>query len=389
MIVRNEAAVIERCLKSVRPFISHWTISDTGSSDGTPEIIERFMAKAGIPGKLIRDEWVNFGHNRSLAMKHGQGTADYHLLLDADMVLRVHNSDSSPSHADGCCLGSTRLTEDAYLIRFEGATDYSVIRLVSDKHVWRYAGATHEYIYSDTAKPAVKLPGVSIAHFEDGGSRSDKYERDIRLLTEEYESLLARQSKEQPTDPGPTGGGGFNLAGNLGRTVFYLAQSYRDLKQFEKALEWYEKRALMGGWAEETWCALYQLGRIQQVLGCDWRVVLNSYLQAYNFRPWRLEPIYAIARFYREHQQWSLGYHFARLCTEVGYPEDILFVERPVYEYLLPYEYVICCLNTARREEAQRVMEILEREGNISEEMMRQLKVQWSDGESGAAGTSA
>jgi glycosyltransferase involved in cell wall biosynthesis len=39
MIVRNAAADIERCLVAARPFISSWTICDTGSTDGTPEMI--------------------------------------------------------------------------------------------------------------------------------------------------------------------------------------------------------------------------------------------------------------------------------------------------------------------------------------------------------------
>ena len=64
---------------------------------------------------------------------------------------------------------------------------------------------------------------------------------------------------------------------------------------------WYEVRAQMTGWNEETWCVLYQVGRMQAQLDWDWRVVLNSYLQAYNFRPSRLEPMYWIARFYRDH----------------------------------------------------------------------------------------
>src|SRR5688572_6056233 len=138
----------------------------------------------------------------------------------------------------------------------------------------------------------------------------------VLTLTQEYEDLVQEERTKKE--------------GNLERTVFYLAQSYRDSKQFERALDWYEKRALMGGWPEETWNALFQLGRIQQTLEYDWRVVLNFYLQAFNFRPWRLEAVYQIARFYRDHQQWSLGYHFARLVTEYGYPEDILFVGRPV-----------------------------------------------------------
>src|SRR5687767_5865741 len=104
------------------------------------------------------------------------------------------------------------------------------------------------------------------------------------------------------------------------------------------------------------------------------RVVLNSYLQAFNFRPWRLEAVYQIARFYREHQQWSLGYHFARLVTEYGYPEDILFVERPVYEYLLPFEYALCCFHTDRVDEAKRVTTILEHEGKIPADLLQTLK---------------
>lgn len=85
---------------------------------------------------------------------------------------------------------------------------------------------------------------------------------------------------------------------------------------------------------------------------CDWRVILNSYLQAYNFRPSRLEPVYHIAFFYRSHQQYALGYHFARLVTEVPYPDDVMFIERDVYELQLPLEYILCCEGTGRFWEA-------------------------------------
>lgn len=289
-------------------------------------------------------------------MKRARGTADYHLLLDADMVLRIQNPEGT------LILHPGFLQEDAYLVRFEGPSDYSVIRLVSDRHEWRYIGSTHEYVHCEMAKPAVKLAGVSVFHYEDGGSRADKYERDIRLLTQEYERLI--ESEIQQTKE----------AGNLERIVFYLAQSYRDSKQFKKSLDWYEKRALMGGWAEETWNSLYHLGRIQQVLGYDWRIVLNSYLQAFNFRPWRLESVYQIARFYREHQQWSLGYHFARLITEYDYPEDILFVDRAVYEYLLFFEYALCCFHIGRMEETKRVIHRLQKEAKVPIDMLVQLK---------------
>src|SRR6185503_15360144 len=97
------------------------------------------------------------------------------------------------------------------------------------------------------------------------------------------------------------------------RYVYYLAQSYRDCGRYDQALEWYQKRAVMAGWDEEAWHAAYQVGKMQAHLHCDWRVVLNTYLQAWNFRPSRLEPIYHIANFYREQGHHALAYHFARL----------------------------------------------------------------------------
>ena len=52
MIVKNEKRVIQECLLSVKPLINYWVIVDTGSSDGTQNIIKRTMQ--GLPGEFIR-----------------------------------------------------------------------------------------------------------------------------------------------------------------------------------------------------------------------------------------------------------------------------------------------------------------------------------------------
>lgn len=306
MIVKNEAAIIARCLRSVRPFIDYWIICDTGSTDGTKVEVERCLS--GIPGEYYEDPWINFEHNRSLSIARAAGKADYHLLLDADMVL-VAEEDFRPT-----------LIDDVYLIPFEGQHDYSVERLVSDQHKWVYKGVTHEYVYSPTALTKEKLASVRIIHFEDGGCREDKYARDIELLSEALQ--------RDPNEP---------------RTVFYLAQSYRDIKLYSKALHLYLQRTNMGGWDEEVWYSLYMAARLQEHLGVPWPTCHAAYLQAFQFRPTRLEPIYHIAKFYREHKQYTLGLLFARLCQEIGYPDDCLFIERRVYEELLPEEYKFCC----------------------------------------------
>src|SRR5580704_1601575 len=50
MIVKNESRVIQRCLDSVKHIIDYWVIVDTGSTDGTQNVIKDFMKD--IPGDL-------------------------------------------------------------------------------------------------------------------------------------------------------------------------------------------------------------------------------------------------------------------------------------------------------------------------------------------------
>jgi len=49
MIVKNETHIIKECLVSMLPYIDRYDITDTGSDDGTPELIEQFMEENGVP----------------------------------------------------------------------------------------------------------------------------------------------------------------------------------------------------------------------------------------------------------------------------------------------------------------------------------------------------
>ena len=115
MIVRDEAEVIGRCLDSVDGLIDAWTICDTGSVDGTPELIEERLS--GLPGTLHRTEWRDFGHNRTELMTLARGTADYLLLIDADMTVSWQGP-------------LPELDADAYELRHESDPAYWIPRLV-------------------------------------------------------------------------------------------------------------------------------------------------------------------------------------------------------------------------------------------------------------------
>ena len=61
MIVKNETHIVKECLESMLPYIDRYDVTDTGSDDGTPELIEQFMEEHGIPGEVYRSDWKGFG----------------------------------------------------------------------------------------------------------------------------------------------------------------------------------------------------------------------------------------------------------------------------------------------------------------------------------------
>ena len=333
MIVKNEEAVIERCLDSVRDHIDHWVICDTGSSDDTMAMVRDGLS--GIPGQLERVQWVDFGHNRTEALRLAATKADYVLVLDADMVLNV---------PDGF---EWQLTADAYLMRYEGANDYWQVMLVRSRPSWRYEGVTHEYLTAEEDYSRERLIGPTLTHFHDGSNRIDKFERDASLLRVALERDPANE-----------------------RDIFYLAQTLRDLGDYDEAIEWYERRAGAGGWVEERWYALYQSACVRHKRGDPWHDVRDAYLRAYEARPSRLEPLYPLARHYRLEEQYALGRLFAEPVRRTPYPEDALFIERDVYRFYLPLEYAICSHWVGDYEDAIRVNNELLLEPDLPERLV-------------------
>lgn len=309
MIVKNESEVIERCIDSVREHIAHWVIVDTGSTDGTQELVRRLLAD--IDGELYEREWVSFGHNRTESIELARGKADHLLLFDADMTLELLRPDALAN-----------LTADAYNLRYSGNIfAWSQTLMVSGKLPWRYVGVTHEYITSDAPHVIENLHDVLVHHHADGGSRADKFERDLSLLSGEHE--------RDPSDP---------------RTVFYLAQTHRDLGHAKEAVHFYRLRAAMGGWSEELYYSLYEAGKLLAAQG-EWPQAMQLLIEAWQHRPPRLEAAYELASGLRVKGNYVAAHRFSTLAEDgpIPVPDDVLFLSPWVYRYGLLFEFSITC----------------------------------------------
>lgn len=326
MIVKDEARILERCLASVRPLLSTWVIVDTGSSDGTQDVIRRVFAD--LPGELHERPWQSFGANRSEAMALARGKADYTLVMDADDELRIPAGWSLP-----------QLDRDAYhLLLTRGGQSMYRAQLFRSALPWRYEGVLHEHPTCDQPIRQAKLAGPTIRMHTDGARAADpdKYRKDARVL----EAALEREPDNA-------------------RYVFYLAQSYRDAGMLAEAVDTYRKRASMGGFAEEVWCSRFQIARLGEKLEWPPDQVIAAYLSAFDDRPSRAESVCYLAAYCRKLGRNASAYVFARAAAELPQPKDLLFLDHVVYQCRAQDELAMAAHLTGRHAEAVRVAEAL------------------------------
>jgi len=341
-IVKNEEAVIGRLIDSCIDIIDYWCIIDTGSTDKTKEVIQKKLKD--IPGELKESTFINFGHNRTELVQLAFGKADYLLLMDADMTVHTQNG-----------FDKNKLDGKMYHIRYVGNLDFAQPLFVSGHVKWRYEGVTHEYLTSSDGIVPVEYNDLFVTHHFDGGTRSEKLERDRMLLEKEI--------IDQP--------------GNV-RSYFYLAQTYANLKMFEKAMIYYQERVNRGGWPEEVYYSKYQIGVMQYNLKKFDQAKL-ALLDGWEFRPTRFECLYMLGVICREMKQYNQALMFQSTVVNMAYPkEDVLFVHRNQWEYLAEFELSIAYYWTGRYKDSERsckkVGKIKDLPVNIKEQNEKNLR---------------
>jgi hypothetical protein len=257
-----------------------------------------------LPGELHERPWRDFEYNRSEALLLARGNGDYVLIIDADDVLEIAPDTSLP-----------RLRADSYTIEIvDVGMSYARPQLVNNALPWRYEGVLHEYLTCEAASSSERLSGVRIQRNHDGARRKDPrtYRRDAEVLE------AALQTETNP----------FLRT----RYRFYLAQSYRDCRDWEKALENYLARSELGFWQEEVFISLYSAAQLMEQLGRPDREIIDTYLRAATALPTRAEALHGASRFCRLKGMHEEGYQIAKRGMAIPMPSDALFVEPWIYE---------------------------------------------------------
>ncbi|OGN65126.1 MAG: hypothetical protein A3E80_00930 [Chlamydiae bacterium RIFCSPHIGHO2_12_FULL_49_9] len=339
MIVKNESHVILNSLSSVKDLIDYWVIVDTGSTDGTQEIIQNYMRD--IPGELFERPWLNFEVNRNQALDLAKDKCDYVWFMDADEELMRFEDFHLPD-----------LSKDSYqfTIRQVGHNlDYGRILIIDPKKEWRWKGVVHETLLSDRAKTWELVKHCVILSHTTGSRSSDpqKYLKDAKLLEKALE--------EAPDNT---------------RYVYYLAQSYLNVPDYPLALKWYEKRSKMQGWDEEIFHSLLQVGVLQEALHMPPEIFTQSYLKAYENRPSRVEPLYHLIRHHIYSKNYYMGYVLSKYALPIPKSNDATFVSYWMYDWGILLQFAECSYCLGKYDEAKEALDLLISKPDIPQEFM-------------------
>lgn len=304
MIVKNEAHVIERCLRSVRHLVDRYVIVDTGSTDGTQKKIRELGLALDLPGTVVDRPWKDFATSRNEGLEIARASGpDFLLVLDADDIIEGERREFPP---DADCLS---------LVIHNNGTTYERAQIFRASKPFFYKGSVHEYLDCETAFKGYRWPYLRYVCAHDGGRTREhglaKFERDAAIL----KSALV----DEPDNA---------------RHAYYLGQCLRDAgKRLEAIDAFYRRVEMVTGDEEERWFALFQIARLRRELDDAPTVVVHAYLEAFEARPARLEPLFELGRYLEEHERYTLAYHLTK-HVQIVYPEsDTMFVDRMVYDW--------------------------------------------------------
>ena len=317
IICKNEEDVIQRCLKLILPHVDEIKICDTGSTDNTIKLIEE-LGESKIT--LYTDyQWnKNFAEARNHVNK--KCTGEWILSVDCDSIFKT--TINIKSHLK-------QLSSDITVVKV--FNDWGSCQFYFPKLYRNLPDIYYKYNYHNIL---VWPPNTKILVTQDISFNEKRSSKSNIGRTDRQKDLIEYFDRMNLEDPANT------------RGWFYSAQTHFDNKNYEVAIEKYQKRVDLGGWAEEVYYSLYKIGLCKLVRGQSMDLVIDAFLKAHSFRPTRLEALYQIVRYCRTTNQKARGFKCGILgfeaCITGRPPNDFLFLEIPLYQYKFADELSVC-----------------------------------------------
>lgn len=351
-ICKNESQVIERMLNSNKPIVDLVVCNDTGSTDGTQDIIKKWGQDNNIPTYVFERPFDDFEKSRNHAMQKLRDVVDelgwnpdsvHGYWIDCDEQLVIHDNFSK-----------SQFTKDLYMINtYINSMKYTRNTFFRVSKPYRWYGPIHEFIVCDDKNITSGLAeGLHVNVKMDGFSWTQNIPAKYLSHAHVLEKYINDTNRQDP------------------RWVFYTAQSWHDSacvpdnkeendERLRRSMKFYKERiSRPDGYPEEIFYAQYRIGTIMRAMEEPWNLSLNELLKAYSFDPLRGEPIKAIIDYYLAVGEWHNAYLFSSFGKKNfhgknPYPTRLLFVDETLYEWKFLEAHSAACFYTQKIDEAR------------------------------------
>jgi len=311
MIVKDEAAVLGRCLESVQAIVDEIIIVDTGSADRTKEIAGEFTPK------LYDFAWVDdFAGARNFSF--AQATMDYIMWLDADDVVLPEDAEKLRQLKE-----TIDPRVDIVMMKYNSDFDadgrvtlsYFRARLLKRSNGYMWQEPVHEYI-----QPSGYIinSDICITHNK---LQPGAPERNCRI----FEKILAEGKELSP------------------RSLYYYAKELYYNERFLDAIKFFNQYLDAGnGWVEDKINACYDLS-ICYVRTDQPEHRLRTLLRSFEYDTPRAEICCQIGYHYFDEADYEKAIFWYKLAAQLEKPADTWgFIFHDCWDYLPNIQLCLC-----------------------------------------------
>lgn len=349
-IVKDESHCILTMLKSAIQISDAIVIADTGSTDGTQDIIRKFGEEHGIPTFVFERPFDNFENSRNFGMQKARDVVKelgwkpedcYTWWCDADETIVLDPK-----------FDKNQFVLDFYMINtFIGHMKYTRNTFARVSKPFRFYGPVHEYIICDDKTIS---SGLATNIHVDVKMVGASWQGDISQKYKSHAFVLEKYIDENRQDP---------------RWIFYTAQSYHDSassksreeneERLRRSMKYYRERiSRTDGYAEEIYYSQYRVGTIMRSLEEPWTQTMTELMKAYSMDPLRGESIKVIIDYYLQMNEWNMAYLYSKFAfsnfhSKNPYPTRLLFVDETLYAWKFAEAHAAASFYCGRLDEAK------------------------------------
>lgn len=309
MIVRNEEGVLARCLDSIQELCDEIIICDTGSTDKTIEIAQKYSQ-----AKVVHFKWVDdFGGARNHSFKHA--TQDLILWLDADDVIKPADFEKIKRFKQQ----NLDQMKDCYICPYQYSHDHLDNVSISLKR---------ERIFKRSANPIWMYrihECIPLAHFKtiDNHCDIEIHHYKTALQTVRAEGRNVKILKECVEDPAQT----------CARYEFYYGKELVDVNN-DEAEKYLKKYLNHWEYYEDAFFATFQLAKIE-FSRKNFDLAANYCFDSLKLDQRRGDVFCFLGLIYVNKVRWDLAAFWYRVALEMPKPEDSLgFFDMSQHTYI-------------------------------------------------------